>query len=313
LPGSSLAGGDDPDPRLFGLEDGPVDAIGAGEGPDRGKAPLDDPALLRQRRIGDADVQPVGRDHEIRGQDEVCTVIVDQDGTAAFHHVVATFERDPRAGEARHRNRQKAELENVLDIRRIEHRDVEVHHAELARMDGARRFRPVVVAEQDEHAAMARSAGIAAMAERIAGAVDPRALAVPQREHAVVLAIAARLGLLAAPNRGQCEILVQPRLETHPLGFKPLAGALELQVVGRKRRAAITSHITGGVEAGRAVAPALNQRQADERLDAGEEHPAFGEVVFVVERNRVHGANRSRRLEGRRLPCAIAAADTSEQ
>ena len=150
-------------------------------------------------------------------------------------------------------------------------------------MDRARRLGSVIVAEQDEHAAMARGAGIAAMPEGIAGTVHSGPLAVPQRKDAVVSAITAHLGLLTTPDRRQSEILVQAWLEPDALCFEPFAGAGQLQVVSRKRRAAITGHIAGSIEAGQAVAPAQNERQADECLDAGEENASLRQIVFVIE------------------------------
>ena len=51
------------------------------------------------------------------------------------------------------------------------------------------------------------------MAEHVAGAVDARALAVPEAEHAIELALAAQFGLLGAPQRGGGKFLVDAGLE----------------------------------------------------------------------------------------------------
>ena len=51
------------------------------------------------------------------------------------------------------------------------------------------------------------------VAEDVAGAVDAGALAVPDAEDAVVLAVAAQLGLLRAPERGRGEVLVEAGIE----------------------------------------------------------------------------------------------------
>ena len=66
------------------------------------------------------------------------------------------------------------------------------------------------------------------------------------------------------------------------------AGAHELLVEAAERRAAIAGDIAGGVEAGAAVALLLHQAEAHERLKAGDEDPALGEVVFVVEGDVSH-------------------------
>jgi hypothetical protein len=75
----------------------------------------------------------------------------------------------------------------------------------------------VVVAHRHQHAAMLRRAGHVDVAKDVAGAVHARPLAVPEAEDAVELALAAQLRLLAAPERGGGEILVQARLE-HDIG-----------------------------------------------------------------------------------------------
>ena len=141
----------------------------------------------------------------------------------------------------------------------------------------------MVVAHQGEHAAVLRGAGEIGVAEDVAGAVDARALAVPHAEHAVVLALAAQLGLLRAPDGGRGEILVQAGLEEDVVPLEMRLGAHELLVEPAERRAAIARDVAGGVEPGAAVALLLHQAGADQRLIAGDEHAALGKVVFVVE------------------------------
>ena len=71
----------------------------------------------------------------------------------------------------------------------------------------------MVVAHQRQHAAVLGGAGEIGVAEHVAGAVDARALAVPEAEHAVELALAAQLRLLRAPQRGGGDVLVDAGLE----------------------------------------------------------------------------------------------------
>ena len=78
----------------------------------------------------------------------------------------------------------------------------------------------MVVAREHEHAAVLRGAREVGVLEHIAAAVDARALAVPHGEHAVDLRVGVEIDLLAAPDRGRCEIFVEPRLELN-------AGAVE--------------------------------------------------------------------------------------
>ena len=117
----------------------------------------------------------------------------------------------------------------------------------------------MVVAHQGEHAAVLRGAGEIGVAEDVAGAVDARALAVPHAEHAVVLALAAQLGLLRAPDGGRGEVLVQAGLEQDVVLIERGLGAHELLVEPAERRAAIARDVAGGVEPGEAVALLLHQ------------------------------------------------------
>src|SRR3977135_3694486 len=134
---------------------------------------------------------------------------------------------------------------------------------------------------------MLRGAGEIGVAEDVSGAVDARPFTVPEPEHAIELALAAQLGLLRAPDRGGGDVLVDTGLEQDVVFVERALGANELQVEGAERRSAIARHITRGVEAGTAVALLLHQTEAHDGLKAGDEDPALGQIVFVVERDVV--------------------------
>ncbi len=121
------------------------------------------------------------------------------------------------------------------------------------------------------------------MAERVAGAVDARPFAVPDAENAVVLALAAELGLLRAPKRGRREVLVEAGLEDDIVGFEEFPGALKGLIEPAERGAAIAGHIAGGVEATRRVQALLHHRQANDGLASADVNPLLAEIVFVVE------------------------------
>ena len=121
------------------------------------------------------------------------------------------------------------------------------------------------------------------MAQHVAGTVDARPLAVPDAEHAVELALAAQFRLLRAPQRGGGEILVQTGLKHDIVRLEHAFGALELIVEPAERRAAVAGDVAGGIEAGAAVALLLHQAHAHQRLIAGDEHPALGQIVFIRE------------------------------
>ena len=143
----------------------------------------------------------------------------------------------------------------------------------------------MIVAHQAEHAAMARGAGHVAVAEDVAGPVDAWALAVPEREDAVIFALAGELGLLRAPDRGGGEVLVEAGLEDDIGGLELLGGPLKLLVEPAERRAAIAGDEAGGVQARTPVAFVLDQQHAGDGLRAGQEDLLLGKVVFVVERD----------------------------
>ena len=229
-----------------------------------------------------------------------------------FDRLVHAFERRPRTAVARHRPAVEPVVEDLLHARRVQDRD---HHVDemvfgLVRRGG--RFGRMVVAHQGQHAAVARGAGKIGVAEHVAGAVDARSLAVPDGEHPVEAAFAAQLGGLRPPHRGRGEVLVDAGLEADVVGDQLARRAHELLVEAAERRAAITGDVARSIQSGAPVALLLHQREAYQRLIAGDEDPALGEVVLVVERDVIerHRAQASgasparraqRRLRGGRL------------
>ena len=117
----------------------------------------------------------------------------------------------------------------LLNARRIEDRDHHVDEVVFGPVRGGGRFGGVVVAHQRQHAAVLRGAGEIGVTEHVAGAIDARALAVPDAEHAVVLALAAQFRLLGAPQRGGGKLLVDAGLERCCAG-RGATRALELVV-----------------------------------------------------------------------------------
>ncbi len=83
-----------------------------------------------------------------------------------------------------------------------------------------------------------------------------------------------------------------------------LLGPPQLHVEAAERRAAIAGDEAGRVEAGAAVALALHQQHADDRLRAGEEDALLAKIELVVERDVVqrHQAFPLRRPRGGAQP-----------
>ena len=144
----------------------------------------------------------------------------------------------------------------------------------------------MVVAGEAQHAAVLGRARRIAVAEDVAAAVDAGALAVPDADHAVILGAGRQIELLRAPDRGGRQILVHAGLELDVVLFEMLSRGEQLLVVAAERRAAVAGNEACGVEAGGAVAPDLRHRQADQRLDAGQEDVAGPLGVFLVETDR---------------------------
>ena len=137
------------------------------------------------------------------------------------------------------------------------------------------------------------------MLQRIAAAVDPRPLAVPDREDAVIFGAGEQADLLAAPDRGRGQLLVDRRLELDVVALDKAARAPQRLVEPAERRAAIAGNKAAGIEPGRDVALPLHHRQAHQRLRAGQIDPALLESVLVVERDR---RQRHRDLRASLLP-----------
>ena len=153
----------------------------------------------------------------------------------------------------------------------------------LGRQGG--RDRAVVVAHQREDPAVQRGAGGARVAHRVHRPVEPRPLAVPDREHPVIAPALEQVDLLRAPDRGRRQVLVEAGLEMDAVLLEEAAGAPERGVVTGERRAPVARDEPGRVQPRRGVALPLHQREPHQRLGAGQVHPAGFERVLVVERD----------------------------
>ena len=110
----------------------------------------------------------------------------------------------------------------------------------------------MVVAHQSENAAVFRRAREIGVAKDVARAINAWTLAVPHAEDAIELAFAAQFGLLAAPQRGGGEFLIDAGLELDVGGGNLASRTHELLIKPAKRGTAIAGDIAGCIEAGRA-------------------------------------------------------------
>ena len=233
---------------------------------------------------------------EVVGDLDLDAVDAAVDGRGGLDVVLHALEADPDAGKARQGEAQDAVVEDLLHARRVQDRDHVVEEGELGLVRAGGAFAGMVVAHQGEHAAVLGGAGVVGVAEHVAGAVDAGALAVPDAEHAVVLAFAPQLRLLRAPQRGGGQVLVEAGHELDVVGLQDALGAQHGGFQRGDGRAAVARHVAGRIEPGLHVAGPLGQHQADDGLGAGQQLVGLVEGVFVVEADRIlgHGGSGSR-------------------
>ena len=144
----------------------------------------------------------------------------------------------------------------------------------------------MVVSGQTQNAAiLSRACGIA-VAEDVAAAIDAGALAVPDADDAVIIGTLGEIELLRSPDRGGGEVFVNAGLEFDVVLFEVFSCGEQLLVIAAERRTTVTADETGGVEPVGAVAPDLGHRQADQRLNSGQEDMARPLRVFLIETDR---------------------------
>ena len=160
-------------------------------------------------------VQPMRRQREVR-RDEAPGGRDDERG-GLLGGLGGGLQRDPKSGEARHRDAGEAEVEDVLHRGRVQHRDEHALEHMLGLVRIGRGMRAVVVARHRQHAAMLRGAEEIAAVQRVAGAIDAGPLAVPHAEHAIDALAGEGVELLRAIQHGGGEVLVDAGLEADVL------------------------------------------------------------------------------------------------
>ena len=126
----------------------------------------------------------------------------------------------------------------------------------------------MIVAGNDQHAAMRRGTVGVAVLQRIAGPIDAGTLAVPEAEHAIDLARRIGFDLLRSQHRGGGEVLVDGGQEFDATLGEEFLGAPQFQIDAAERRAAVAGDKSGRVDAVGTVAVALIEQDAHQRLRA---------------------------------------------
>ena len=275
----ALAGGDDAEAPLAvrRSQRDVIETVGAHVRLRRRQPLLVHAPLDVERQVRPADRETARRHLEVARRHDLHALRADLDRARAVDRVGEALHRDPRAREAREREAVQAEVEVLLHARRIEDGDRAVDQRRFALVRDRRRARGGIVAAEREHAAARRGARVVGVLQRVAGAVDAGALAVPDAEDAVVVRAGVQRRLLRSPHRRRGEVLVDARLEAHVMRRELLARRPEPHVVGAERRAAIAGDEARRVQPGGGVATALLQRQSHQRLHAGQiDAPGFG-------------------------------------
>ncbi len=127
------------------------------------------------------------------------------------------------------------------------------------------------------------------MLEDIAATVYTRPLAIPEGEHAIVLAMREQVDLLTAPDGGGGQLFVDPGLKMDGVLLQVVLGVPKALVQIAQRRTAVTGNETGGVQALRLVTLLLQHRQAGQGLCAGQVQIAGGKAVFIIQTNISQG------------------------
>ena len=122
------------------------------------------------------------------------------------------LETGPQPARTRERDGVPAQVECLLHIAREEDRHVQVDHRGIARRGERRRLGGGIVTDHGDHAAVHRRPREHGVADRVAAAVEPGPLAVPDADDAVVACVVEGHRELAAHHRSRREFLVHRRL-----------------------------------------------------------------------------------------------------
>ena len=275
--------GGDAETRAGRGQHGAVDAVDLGEGQGGGELVQPQPPLLVHRLVLQPDAEATGGKLECLGDDEPVPREIDIDRRAGVHRIGQSDQSDPKSRIARHGIAEQAVVEHLLDVGGREHRHLEVLEGvfRLRRQSG--RLTGVIVAGHGEHAALWHHAREVRMFEHVSGAVDAGRLAVPHAEDAIVQRAGKQVRLLAAPDGGGAQILIDRFLEHDIAGLEQLARPFGLLVQSAQRRAAIAGDETRGVQARPLVEATLVQQDAQQGLNPGDEDAAVLGDELVVE------------------------------
>ena len=106
--------------------------------------------------------------------------------------------------------------------------------------------------------------------EHVNAAVHARAFGIPQGKYAVVNRLAHQMQLLRSPDRGGSDVFIDAWKKADMVSIKVFFGGPESFVQPAQRRPPVAGNKACSVQAGCLVPDSLNQRQANQRLNAAQ-------------------------------------------
>ncbi len=237
--------GGDTDPVVVGAHGDPVELVDRSVLAGEFGADLEELALHLQRVRCDQAPVRMGSECDTvdldRGDDRDHSVGVNVDGAGAIGDRGDEFEPRPDSARPGQSHSMAGDIERFLRVAGEQQRHVQVDHRGIARRRHGRRLGTRVVADHGDDAAVGSGAGEHGVADRITGAIDAGALAVPHAEDAVVQAIVECDGKLAPHHRRCGELLVDARLIDDRQVGNCAQGALDLLAERSDRRPLIAT------------------------------------------------------------------------
>ena len=219
----------------------------------------------------------------IVGVDRLDPVGVHVDGAGAVGDGRDQLEADPHAAGAGEGDRVPSEVERLLDVAGEQDRHVQIDQRGVAGAGQRRGLGLRIVADDGDDATTVRRPGEDGVANGVAGAVEPRRLAVPDADNAVVALVAERVDELTAHHRGGGELLVDTGTDDdRQVGHGGRSGRRFL-LERPDRRALIAGDERRRVQAEAPVDAQLVGRQAGDGLHPGEEDAALLEAEAIRE------------------------------
>ena len=148
----------------------------------------------------------------VRRDDRVGVQHRERHGAEAVGDWGDDLHRRPQAGRPGHRHRVEAELEALLRGPGIQDGHVQVDERGVRRRRHRRRVACGIVTDEHQRSALWAGAGEHAVAQRVAGSVEPGRLAVPHADDALVPGVGAARRQLRSHHRRCAEFLVHRRL-----------------------------------------------------------------------------------------------------